>query len=480
MALGLPPMYEDNGKPPVTNSAEGRASDMLSRNWSGLRALRRQYVCQGRYAEAFDLFSIAWMLYCMFDEDCRRLSGLQTDYQQLKAFAGSINLGSVNNAIAHCWCVAVAQGANLSEHEIEEEIAAIAMCLPPRESRGNLEKLVATFASLLLTSMSQETRPEFFFAAVIIEAQTMNRTHGCAEINAVDVDRSDMADLHDELKEAREHARRVGFCKQAASIDKMLALQSIMMGGEAAAKQRYLDLARWVEAQGMGPVFIFDAQHHAFMVKQAMKVVPFGPMGSAGGLPAAFERPEITWYEGFFRRFPQYDWEADNFSAKMMLMAHYGALNDRDKVKMLINDVGHLIPGLSAVISRTSPGNMDRNLEYVADMICGGGNPNPAANPFTPAEQQQMIGVLGLAPQFTEAARNLQFTGIDQTALNNAIVKYFPGAPEPSGMSHQIEAVNRLLGASGLLGGQARQTRAEDVESIERLVEKIRRSRRNG
>lgn len=475
MAFGLPPMFENEGNLSTANTAEGKASDILARNWRELRVLRGGYVSRARYAEAFDLFSVAWMLYEMFDSECKQLSALEDDYQELKRFASSLNLASPNNAIAHCWCAEVACGADLPARELESELMAIARCLPPEPARDGLEQTVATFALLLANSLEQETPPEFVPAAAVIEQQTMNRGQLCSEIQAVDVDRSEMAGLRHELAEARDNVSRAGLWKQVASIDKMLALQGIMLWNGAAERQRYLALARTAEAQGMGPVYIFDAQRRAYTVIQALKIVRFGAGPPLGGTPEAVERPEITWYEGFLRRFPEYDWEADCFSARMTLLAHYAVLNDRDKVKSLLYDIAEIIPGLSGFISQVGRDNLDPGMESLVNMFQGRGLDAP--NPYTPAQREQIIAAQGMSPQFVQATQNFQPMGINQSHVDRAVGQYFPGTREPTGMRNPLGAVNAMLGAHahGLLGGPARSMNAEQVESLERMIEEMRR-----
>ncbi|KIW65495.1 hypothetical protein PV04_07752 [Phialophora macrospora] len=472
MAFGLPPMFENGGNPSTANTGEGKASDMLARHWRELRVVRGGYVNRAHYAEAFDLFSVSWMLYAMFDNDCKQLSALEDDYQELKRFAGSLRLAPPNNAIAHCWCAAVASGADLPAREVESELMAIAKCLPPKPARDGLEQTVATFALLLAKSLKQETPPEFVPAAAVIEQQTMNRGQLCSEIQAVDVDRSDMAGLCHELAQARDSLSRTGLWKQVASIDKMLALQGIMLGNGAAGRQRYLDLARTAEAQGMGPVYIFDAQRRAYTVTQALKIVGFGAGSPLDGTPVPVERPEISWYEGFLRRFPEYDWEADCFSAKMTLLGHYAVLNDRDKVKSLIYDIADIIPGLSGFTSRVGRDTLAPAVEWLGNMLQGRGLDAP--NPFTPAQGEQITAALGLSPQFVQAAQKLQPTGINPHHVNRALGQYFPGAPEPTGMKNQLGTINAMLDAHGLLGGPARSMNAEQVERLERMIEKMR------
>lgn len=152
-------MFESDGNISAANTAAIRRKGqlaMLSRNRRQLRGLRRRYVNKGRYAEACNLFAIAWMLYGMFNNDCKQLAALEDDYQELRGFAGSLDLGSVRNAITHRWCVDVTRGANQPARELEAEVKAIVRCLPEEGARNNLEETVVAFAILLQQQWSKK------------------------------------------------------------------------------------------------------------------------------------------------------------------------------------------------------------------------------------------------------------------------------------------------------------------------------------
>ena len=228
----------------------------------------------------------------------------------------------------------------------------------------------------------------------------------------------------------------------------------------------------------MGPVYIFDAQRRAYTMIQSLKIVRFRAGPPLGGTPEAAERPEITWYESFLRRFPEYDWEADCFSARMTLLAHYAVLNDRDKVNSLLYEIAEIIPGVSGFVSKVGRDNLDPGMESLVNMIQGGSLKAP--NPYTPAQQEQMIAALGMSPQFVQAAHNFKPIGINQSDVDRAVGRYFPGVPEPTGIRNQLGAVNAVFGAHArsLLGAPATSMNAEQVERLEKMIEAIRRGKR--
>ncbi|PNP79300.1 hypothetical protein FNYG_07376 [Fusarium nygamai] len=464
MSSGLPPIFENDGKSEWRKTAEGESQDMLQRNWAQFRILRGKYCSQARSAESFDLFSVAWMLYEMADRDCQQLSALEDDYNEVKRFAESSDLSSLKKAITHCWCAKVAIDSNLPQEEVESELVAIAMCLPPETCRTGLEHTVAAFASLMAKDWEGETISDLFPIGAAIENQIMNRVHLCSELQAVVIDDSDMAVLHRELTQARESVRVEGLWKQFASIEKMLALENMMTSDAETERQRYLALARITEAHSMGPVYLFDAQTRAFTITQARKFARLqGEMG------VATELPEITWYEGFFQRYPDYDWEADCASARMQLLRHYAVLNDTEKFKHNLCCIITLCLGLSGSVFPIMQAALDSGIDQLANLVQGKDEVIP--NNITPA-QERFGETIGLSSQFTEAAHNRKPTGIDPSDMRRALDQYFPGVGDYPNTWDRLAATNGLLSALGIWSGKAEPRNAEDIEHLDQIVRK--------
>jgi hypothetical protein len=463
MSSGLPPMFENDGKPEWRKTAEGKSQDMLQRNWAQLRILRGKYCSQARSAESFDLFSVASMPYEMVDSDCQQLSALEDDYAELKRFAELVDLSPLNKAIAHCWCAKVAIGSNLPE-EVESELVAIAMCLPPKASRTGSDHIVAAYASLMTKYWEGETISDLLPIGATIENQIMNRVHVCSELQAVAIDDSDMPAMHRELTQARESVRVEGLWRQFASIERMIALENMMTSNTEAERQRYLALARITKAHSMGPVYLFDAQRRAFTITQARKVARLqGEMG------VATELPEITWYEGFFQRYPDYDWEADCVSARVELLHHYAVLNDTEKLKHNLCRIITLCLGISGSVLPIMQAALDAGIDQLTSFVQGKGEAIP--NNITPA-QERFGKAIGLSSRFTEAANNRKPTGIDPSDMRRALDQYFPGVEDYPKMWDRLAATNGLLSALGIWSGKVEPRNAEDIENLDQMVRK--------
>ncbi|KAF5649692.1 hypothetical protein F52700_589 [Fusarium sp. NRRL 52700] len=309
-----------------------------------------------------------------------------------------------------------------------------------------------------------ETIPDLLFIGATIENQIINRSHLCSELQALVVDYSNMAALHRKLTQARESVRHEGLWRQFTSIEKMLALESMMTSDAEAERQKYLALARIAEAHGMGPVYLLDAQRRAFTVTQARKVA-----GLQGGTGVATELPEITWYEGFSQRFPDYDWEADCLSARIQLIHHYAVLNDNENLKHNLYSMATLAIAQLGPMSPAEQACFDTGIDRLINLAQHKGELTP--NIITPA-QERFMERIGLSPRYIEAAKGLKLTGVEPCDLRLAMDQYFSGVGDCPNIWDRLAAINRLLSALGLWSDKAEPMDAELVEDLDQRVKK--------
>ncbi|KAK1758791.1 hypothetical protein QBC47DRAFT_435928 [Echria macrotheca] len=483
--LNLPPMFEDGNDPgttTTTSTSEQLATDILTRNWRDLRALRSRYFSHARHAEVFDLFSLAWKLYDLYDSVCAHLSMFGQDYGDLNRLASiSSRLSPSEVIIAHCWCAAVARfDDHQSVSEFESQLKDIPR-LPPSPDEKDGITLSATAFRALLESSAKVEKPSWLMAAYTIETEIMNRGHLCAEIRALHVDRADTDSVHDMLTRARDRFAEVGLWKQFASVDKMLGMQEIFRGDGAAASRRYAALARTAEAQGLGPVYVFDAQRRAYVVTQSLKIAGFNAreLDAPIGAVVAVERPEITWYEGFRRQFPEYDLEGDRFSITATLSKHYGVLNNTEKERALVYEMMEFFPYISPFLSRIGRDKVELAIDGTMRAM-GSGRWDSAPPIFTPAMYEEVLASLPLNPEFVRAMRSLI---LDMSAMMPAdiVEGMLQHIPEEElvlpVMRHQIRALGVLIGAAVGVDGSMPSLSIDEVENLERLTEKAHNHR---